>query len=127
MANGVPIRTMTLLPSATRTAATVSPDLRNTRHRGLRVVVDVTAVAATGQITVTIQGKSSMPGSADYYPLLVGAAVTAVGEQVLTVYPGVTETPNVDASVPLPSIVRVSVAVANAAAVAYSARGELLP
>lgn len=127
MSYRVPIRPMTVLPSAARTVATVSKDVRNQYHRGVRIITDVTALTATGTLTVTIQGKSSLPGSADYYTLLAGATITAVGEQVLTVYPGVTETANVDFSAPLPPIFRVSVAVGNAVSITYSCHVEMMP
>lgn len=81
-------------------------DLANTSHRGVKVVVDVTAISGTAPtLVVTIQGKDNASGK--YYTLLASASLTATGTVVLTVYPGIGVTANVSASDVLPKTYRV--------------------
>lgn len=110
----------TALASAARTATTNSADLVNYNGRGVVVVLDVTAFAATPTITLTVEGKD--PVSGGYYTILSGAAINVAGtsRNVYVVYPGVTETANVDASHPLPRTFRITVTHGDADSVTYS-------
>lgn len=123
------VKTGNLLDGAARTATVASRDVRNHYHRGVRVVIDVTAVSGTGPtMTVTLQGKNSLPGSSDYYALLASAAITTVGETVLTVYPGTTAAANSVANLPLPSIFRANCVIGGTTpSLTFSVRYELLP
>lgn len=87
----------------THNAATVGvngSDLVNPAARGVRVVLDITAITA-GSIVVTIQGKDTASGK--YYDILASAAKTTTGTTVLTVYPsGIAAVANVTAVDSLP-------------------------
>lgn len=82
-------------------------DLVNFNARGIKLTIDITALAGTGPtLTVTVQGKDAVSGK--YYTILASAALAAVATTVLTVYPGVAVTANVSASDILPRDWRVS-------------------
>lgn len=84
----------------TGTAASASAngaDQNNPTFRGLKVVVNVSAISGTSPtLVVTLQGKD--PASGSYYTLLASASLTSTGATVLTVYPGVTASANVAVS-----------------------------
>lgn len=124
--NMVPTKRLTIAESAARAAVAsfTGSDKVNHYHRGVRVYLDVTLDPGTASITLTIQGKTPQ---GDYYTLLAGAAVAAVGNTEYTVYPGITETANVDASTPLPRVWRVIVVGADTESMTYSIYADLLP
>lgn len=103
---------------AARTATTNSGDLDNGQHRGLHVVIDVTAASATPSVVFTIQGKDEVSGQ--YYTLLASAAITGVGTTVLRVYPGLTAAANLVANDVLPKTWRVLATHADADSITYS-------
>jgi len=121
MKTGRPIQ---VLASAARTAAINSDDLPSYGHRGLHLVVDVTAYTA-GSITLTIQGKDSV--SAVYYTLLASAALAATGTTVLKIYPGIPVIANGVANDVMPDTWRVSVAVGGSQSITYSVAAYLVP
>ena len=106
------------LPSAARTVATNSADLGNPDGRGVMVFLDVTAITLTPILTLSVQGKD--PASGKYVTLFTGAAVSTISTTTYVVYPGITETANVDASVPIPEVFRIAIAVADADSATYS-------
>ena len=114
----------TLLATAARTATIASADQRNAYHRGVRVHIKTTVDPAAASLTFTIQGKDSITG--DYYTLLASAAVAAVGETYLVVYPSGTAVANAYAVQPLPAYWRVNVAVADTDSMTYGITAELL-
>ena len=72
------------------------------RGRGIKLVIDVTAITGTGPtLTVTLQGYDNASGKA--YTVLASAALNAVATTVLTVYPGAAVTANVSANDHLPA------------------------
>jgi hypothetical protein len=77
-----------------------SSPLHNPYGRGVKLVVDVTAVSGTPSLVVTLQGHD--PSSGKNYTILASAAITAVGTTVLTVYPGLTVAANSVANDVLP-------------------------
>ena len=82
-----------------------SPDLANGQGRGVKIIVDITAISGTSAtLTVTIQGKD--PASGSYYTLLAGAGLTATGVTVMTVYPAAVVTANVSANDHVPQFWR---------------------
>jgi hypothetical protein len=83
-----------------------SADQVNFNGRGLQLFINVTAISGTTpSLTVTIQGKDTASGA--YYTILAGVAITAVGVQRLTVYPGLTNTVNAMQSDLLPRTFRI--------------------
>lgn len=116
----------TWLASSSRTTTQTQADQFNQGYRGVRVTVDVTVVPGAAPSNVfTIEVKDMTSGK--YTALLTSAAITGTGTTVLTVYPGVTETTNVDASAVLGSVWRVKNTAGNANAATYSVGVELLP
>jgi hypothetical protein len=108
----------TALASAARTTTTASGDISNPDGRGVWVVLDLTAFTTAASLTLSIQGKD--PASGKYVTLFTSAAVTTVSTNAYVVYPGITETANVDASVPVPKTFRVNVVHGNANSTTYS-------
>jgi hypothetical protein len=115
----------TVLTSAARTASVDSATFDNDGHRGVHVVIDATASAATPSVVFTIQGYS--PLGNDYYTILASAAITGTGTTVLRVYPGLTAANNLVANDVLPGQWRVSVAAGDADSLTYSVNAWLLP
>jgi hypothetical protein len=109
---------LSVLASAARTASVDSADMTNWNWRGGHIVIDVTAVAATPSIVVTVQGKDNVSGK--YYTILASAAITGTGTTVLRVYPGVAAVANLAISDVLPRTWRVSVVAADADSITYS-------
>jgi len=114
----------TILASAARTATVNSADFINYNAKGLHVILNISALAATPSIVPTIQGKD--PISGEYYDILVGAAITTTGINILKIYPGIIATPNASASDILPRTYRVSVAHADSDSITYSISGVLI-
>lgn len=100
-----------------QTTSQNSPDLLNPYGRGVKVIINTTAIG-TGSITVTIQGKD--PGSGFYYTILASAAIVTNVVTVLTVYPGAPATANVSANDALPRQWRIAVVANNANPANYS-------
>ena len=91
--------------AAAGAGATNGSDQRNVNHRGIQVVVDITAVTGTPTLTVKLQGKDAASGK--YYDLLTSAALSSVSTTLLTLYPGAPTTANVSTPQVLPAIWRV--------------------
>lgn len=100
-----------LITLAAQAAGTVtSADQTNSGARGLKLVIDITAITGTSPtLIVTIQGKD--PASGKYYTILASAALAAVATTVLTVYPSQAVSANVSANDILPRTFRVSAVV----------------
>lgn len=119
-----------LLPSAARTATVTGADQVNLGHRGVHVVINVTALSATPAVTPKIQGKTA---SGVYYDILVGTAITDVtvgtppSTTVLKVYPGITPVANGAASDFLPNVWRVVLTAADSDSLTYSVDAVLMP
>lgn len=97
----------TIYESAVRAATVTSGDVANDVYRGIHLIVDVTAVPGGDTITPKIQGKDVTSGK--YYDILVGAAISSTGTNVLKVYPGIGASANAAASDMLPRVWRVVV------------------
>lgn len=92
-------------PSAVRNATFVGPD--NTKvpgSKGATFVLTVSAVPGVDTIQLVIEGKDRASGT--YETLLTVAARVATGQDISTIYPGITETAGVDISDPLPDVYR---------------------
>ena len=96
---------VSILAPAVQTSTQVnSLDFVNNFYRGVHLVVTVTGYVS-GSYTLTLQGKNLATGN--YYDLLVGSAITANGQTVLKLYPGIPGAANGAASDFLPQIWRV--------------------
>lgn len=116
---------LTIFPSAARTASADSGDLKNHQHRGVHVVIDATAAAATPSVVFAIQGKCPLSGV--YYTILASAAVTGVSTTVLRVFPGATAAANLAANDMIPENWRVLATAGDADSLTYSISACLLP
>jgi hypothetical protein len=115
----------TVYASAARTATpTTFEGQKPPWARGLVLVIDVTAAAATPSVVFTIQGYS--PLGDDAYTLLASAAITGTGTTVLRVYPGLTAAANLVASDVLPARWRVTAVHADADSITYSVAALML-
>jgi hypothetical protein len=117
-------REITVFSSAARTASENSADLSNPYARGAVIVIDVTAVTATPSVVFTVKGKSAL--GSDYYTILASAAITATGQTVLRIYPGLTAAANVTASDVLPATWRVEAVHGDADSITYSVSANLI-
>ncbi len=99
------------LQTLTAAAASAnSGDLDATRHKGILLYINVTAITGTTPtLAVTIQGKSPVSGT--YYTILTSASITTTGMTVLRVYPGLTAAANLVANDTLPCTYRLSSAI----------------
>lgn len=117
-------KTFTAYDSAARTASPTPTDLVNNSSRGIIVVTDISAIGgAAPQIQVTIQGKD--PISGNYYNMLVSPVYSIVATNVIQLYPGISETPNIKESAILPASYRILVTHSNADSITYSVSASL--
>lgn len=108
----------TVLASAARTASVNSADLINYNSRGLHLIINVSALAATPSIIATIQGKCPISGT--YYTILAGVAITTTGINIIKVYPGISAVVGASASDLLPRTWRVAMTHGDADSITYS-------
>jgi hypothetical protein len=85
----------------------VSPTIDMQQSKGCLLFINVTSV--TGSLTVTLQGVGPT-GTA--YTILASAAISATGQTVLRVYPGLTASANVAANDVTPITAQISSVVA---------------
>lgn len=104
--------------SAARTATPDTVELEVGGHRGMHLVIDATAAAATPSVVFTIQGVDRT--SAKVYTILASAAITGTGTTVLRVGPGLTAAANTVANDVLPPIIRILATHADADSLTYS-------
>lgn len=114
----------TQLTSAARTASTQGTTRQNVNHRGAHFIIDVTAVTGAASITPTIETQDET--STNFYPLLTGPAINAVGTTILKIGPGFTPIPNLTANDNLPFLYRINVAHATGDSITYSVGVNLL-
>lgn len=114
-----------VLASEARTATVASDTFANPGWRGLILVIDATASAATPSVVFTIQGYS--PLGDDHFTILASAAITGTGTTVLRVYPGLTAAANTVANDVLPHLWRVNAVHADADSITYSVNAIMLP
>lgn len=106
------------IASGTRTAETFVNITDNTMAKGATFLFNVSAVTATGSLTLTIEGRD--PVSLGFYPILVSNAITTVSLNALRVYPGLTAVPGLTVSDMLPLNYRIRVTPVNAVNMTYS-------
>jgi hypothetical protein len=113
-----------LYASAARTATPTAATLNTSRVKGLRLVIDVTAIVTTPSITVTVDAVDNTSGK--FINLLTSAAITTVSTVALSIALGTTVAANVSASTFLPDAVRVTVTHANGNSITYSVSAHLI-
>jgi len=115
----------TVLASAARTAAPDTHEFDASRcdYSALYVVIDVTAIAATPSITVTVSGVDYVSGKV--FTVLASAAITATGTTVLHIGPGITAAANAQEDQHVPPVFRVTVTHGDADSITYSVGGLL--
>lgn len=96
----------------------VNVDLTNSQHTGIHVIIDMTAVTATGSVTATIQGYDA--ASDKYYTLLQAVAITGVSTVILRVHPDLAPSANLIADDFVPSKFRIEMNHLNTVAMTYS-------
>lgn len=94
-----------VLASAVRAATNSSPDMSGLIFSALQLAIAVTVVPGVDTVTPHIQGKDL---SGNYYDVLVGAAIVAVGEYVFDVGQGIANTANLDTGDVLPDVWRLN-------------------
>jgi hypothetical protein len=100
------------------------PDFTNHQHKGLHLIIDVTAIDANPSVVFTIKGKDPISGK--YYTILASAAIVGTGTTVLKVYPGITVTANLSVSDHLPLDWTVTAVHADGDSITYSLTAQLL-
>jgi hypothetical protein len=112
------MKTVTVYASAARTATPTAVTAASGRYNYLRVVLDMTALAATPGLTLTVDGLD--PVSGKYFNLLTGASVTTVSTNVYEIGPGLTAAANAVTLKPLPDTVRFTVTHVDADSATYT-------
>ena len=108
----------TALTSAARTATESSADLTNSRGKGVRVVLDVTAATGSPSITLTIECKDAASGK--YCTLLLSAAVTGISMNTFVVYPGIVAVTNLATNNFVSKTFRITMTHSNTDSITYS-------
>lgn len=114
------------LASGARTTSQTSPDFSALGANAIRVIVDVTAHAATPSVVLTIQGKDVISGK--YYTLLAGTAITDVTGDITyeyLVFPGAAVTAGVSANKFMPDTFRLTMTAGDSDSLTYSVNFEL--
>lgn len=106
---GVPAFNTPALLSGTATYLLSTSAVQNNAYsRGVRVVIDITALPVAGaSLVVTIEGYD--PVSGKYTTLLESAALTAIATSTLILFPAATAAANLVANATLPATWRVKV------------------
>lgn len=113
-----------LFPSAARTATPTAKEFGAYGKRGVRIVIDVTAVTATPSVVPTLAFKDDLSGK--WVTLLTGNAVTAVGTTTLTIYPGVTASAAVALSDFIHERMRLAMTHGDADSITYTVSAHLM-
>lgn len=116
-------QSLLIAASAARTTAQSFAKQFTPYHRGVTVVVNISAVADTPSVTFKIQGHE--PNTDQWYDILASAAKTATGQFTLTVHPGASASANVSVGAPLPAEWRVVTTVGDADSATYSIGANL--
>lgn len=121
--DGSTVRTVAALPLLARTA-TPNQQQVNLAPRGagqgsLAVVINMTAVTATGAVTFKVEGVD--PATGAVYPILTSAALAAVAVTVLRVHPNLPPVTNLTAQDMVPPTIRITATHGNAVSMTYSA------
>lgn len=115
-----------ILPAATYAATETSRAFSNDGGVGLRLMVNVTAVAGSGVWAVKVQGQD--PLSATWFDLTgaVTANITGAGLSTLVIWPDITAAANTKVSDVLPGTWRVVATLVSGTSVTGSISAEVL-
>jgi hypothetical protein len=117
-----------VLPSAARTTTPDTQEFeiqgRGYQYTGLHLIIDVTAVAATPLLTVTVDGVDRISGKT--YNLITSAVIGTAVVTALKIAPGITPAANVAVAMNLPPVFRVTVSHGDADSATYSVAGMLV-
>ena len=122
MADSFPAQPITVLASAARTATNTSAafDGGGNLFRGLASVINATAETDTASVVFTVQHSND---GVTWATSLAGAAVEAIGTQLLLIHPDVVETANItESSTALAYKYRVLATHADADSITYSVK-----
>ena len=114
-------REFVILPSAARTATPNSQLLVQSGaalYKGVTIVVDMTAVTATGTVTITVDAID--PASGKNINLLTSTALSTVATTVLKVHPDLPAAANVSAQAALPPRLQITATHGNGVSMTYS-------
>lgn len=113
-----------VLKSAARVASPTAFRLAPNRHEACHLIIDVTAAAATPELTVTIRGIDPLSGKK--YTILESAAITGIGTTVLKVGRGLAAAANLAVNDMLPNEIEINFSHADADSITYSAYMHLM-
>lgn len=105
-------------PSAARTATPDTVELEVGDSDGVTLVIDVTALTATGTLTVKVSGVDRVSGK--IFDLLATPSITATGTKVLQIGPSLPTAANSTANVVVPNVIRVTATHGNGVSITYS-------
>lgn len=120
-----PLKSVTLFESKARTADENSAAMNNYAYRGVQVMVNISAVTASGAGTYTLQGYDELSGT--WFDVLASASKSASGFFTLTVYPGIAAAANASANTVLPKKWRLAWDLTAGTGHTFSAAATLLP
>lgn len=112
-----------ILASGARTTTQTSADQTNPNHRGIKIVLDVTA--GTGlSLVLTLDDKDLNSGK--YSNILTSAAITGVSTSVFRVFPGATAISNLTVNDIIARLFRIVITAGNATSATYSVSYSLI-
>jgi hypothetical protein len=114
-----------LFPALARTATPPPSSWNDYSHTrvGGHIVIRTSAIGAAPSVVPVVEAQD--PLSQQWYPLLTGAAIVAVGLVVLRIYPGVAAVANLSVADFIPPIWRLSMTHSNGDSITYSASANL--
>lgn len=112
-----------VLASAARTASPDTYEYEVAGYRGLTLVIDATASAATPSVVVTVLGVDRASGKT--WTLLASAAITGSGTTVMRIGPGLTAATNLVANDIMPPVIRIQSVHGDADSLTYSIGASL--
>lgn len=114
---------VSVLTSAPRTTTQTSADQTNWNHRGIKVVLDVTAGSSLS-LVFTLNNKDLNSGK--YYNVFTGGTVTGVSTNVYTIYPGATAVANVTVNDIIARLFQTVITAGNATSATYTLSYSLI-
>lgn len=116
---------LTILPSATRTATTYGSNQSNLIGCGLAIYLNVTAASETGGLKVNLQSVDPASGATGTV-FLATTGVTATGQYVYLIYPGIASGATQAYNSLLPATFRVGVTHADGSNYTYSVGASII-